>query len=266
MDQPQTLDRIRAVVVFLTCLFMIGSNVVNGTKVSEVAESPTSGVIDPATWAFGIWGLIFLLALIHAGYQLLPRNLVRPVFRATGWPLATTFLLTGLWPIAVVAGQLNVAQLLLAAMWALLALVFLRVARVGDLASRDRWLVALPVAPFFGWLTAANPVSVFSRLTDTGIVTPHGAGNLVGVGLLLITGCIAAWFVREGQRGPAQLWGAYALTIGWAIVGIVANQPGLTSLGAVGSLVAAIPVVVASWVGVSQPGGPSRPVVGSTLA
>lgn len=259
-------DRIRAGAVALTAVFMVGSNAVNGARVSDVAEPTQPGVIDPATWAFAIWALIFALALVHAGYQVLPRNLDRPLLRATGWWLAAAFFLTGLWPIAVVAGQFNLAQVLLTAMWALLAVVFLRVARTPDLTAQDRWFVALPVAPFFGWLTAANAVSGFSRLTDLGIVSPQGTGNLIGVGLLFVSALVAAWFVREGQRGPVQLWGAYALTIAWAIAGIVANQPGLASLGAIGAIVAAIPVAVAVLRGVGGPGGPFRPAAGPSPA
>lgn len=50
------------------------------------------------------------------------------------------------------------------------------------------------------------------------------AGNLIGVGLLFATGMIAAWFVREGRRGQVQLWAAYALTMVWDMVGIVATS------------------------------------------
>jgi hypothetical protein len=266
MDHVATPDRIRAGAVALSAIFMVGSNAVNAMDVAAMAGPPRPGVIDPATWAFAIWGLIFLLALVSAGYQLLPRNLDRPLPRAIGWPLAAAFLLTGSWPIAVVADQLNVAQILLTTMWALLAVVFLHIAGTPAVTTPDRWFIALPVAPFFGWLTAANPVSLFSRLTDLGIVAPNGAGNLVGIGLLFGAALVAAWFVREGQRGPLLLWGPYALTIAWAIVAIIANQPALTSLGAVGALVVAVPVVVAVLGGLSGPGGPFHPAAGPSPA
>jgi hypothetical protein len=261
-----TRDRIRAAAVAVAAVFMVSSNSVNGPRVATAAAPAQPGVTDPATWAFAIWGLIFLLALVAATDHLLPRTRDRPLLRATGWLLAATFLLTGVWPIAVVAGQLTLAQLLLSAMWVLLAIGYVRIARTSALTIPDRWLVAFPVAVFFGWVTAANAVSLFSRLTDVGLVAPRGLGDLVGVGLLVGAGLVAAWFVRIGQRGPGQLWASYALTIVWAIVGILANQPGLASLGALGALIAAVPVVITAVAGRVGPGGPVRSTAGPTPA
>lgn len=242
MEGIKVSDRVRAGCVALAAGGMVAINAVTASRISAVEEPDQPGVIDPASWAFAIWGVIFLLALVYAGYQLRARNLDRDLMRSTGWWMAATFAVTATWPVMVVNGRDVTAHVLLIMMWGLLSVVFLRMARQPGLTRADRWFMGLLVAINFGWITAANAVSLFSRLTAAGVVTPQGAGNLVGIGLLICTALIATWMIRQGQRGPVLLWGAYALTIAWAIVAIVANQPALASPGVFGAAIAAIPV------------------------
>ena len=53
-------------------------------------------LIIPAGWTFAIWGPIFLLCFVFAGYQLLPSKRYDPLLRGVGWPLGLAFVGNGL--------------------------------------------------------------------------------------------------------------------------------------------------------------------------
>jgi hypothetical protein len=236
-------DLLRAFVVLLSAGFMVWINVVLAARQVPVSTAERGGPIDPATYAFAIWGVIFTLVLGFGVYALLPTNPGRALVRRTGYPAAAAFLVTGLWPIAVANRQLDLAQVLIVLMWALLAVVYLRAASTPGMTSAERWLAGLTFGMFFGWVTAANAVSLQSRVhawTDS-----PGAAAIAGIAGLLLAGGVAAWFVLRGNEGPRQLWLTYAGTMLWAAVAIVVRQAGSDWTGVVVAVIATIPVVAA---------------------
>ena len=117
--------------------------------------------------------MIFALSLIYAAYQALPANRENPLLRRIGgWYTAGAFACTGLWSVFVPAWQLVLAQAMLVIVFACLAVTCLRLARSerGALSVADRWLVALPLGPFFGWIIAANAISLTSEAVRLGLV------------------------------------------------------------------------------------------------
>jgi hypothetical protein len=139
------------------------------TSCSRPPSPPIQGVVDegpralvePALYAFTIWVLIFVLSLVYAAYQALPSNRENPLLRRTGWFSAAAFFCTGLWSIFLPLRQFGLAQLMLLGIFAFLLLAYLRLSRHERPPSvGERWLVALPLGPFLGWVTAANAVSL----------------------------------------------------------------------------------------------------------
>lgn len=131
---------------------------------------------------------------------------------------------------------------------ACLAIAYLRLARSerGVLGAADRWLVALPLGPFLGWITAANAVSLTSEAVRLGLVKGGGAGEaLLGSTLLLLGGVLAAALVLAGKAGPAQGYVAYGATVLWALVAVVVNQYDDSLLTTGTALVTAVPIVLA---------------------
>ena len=121
------------------------------------------------------------------------------------------------------------AQVLIAGILAFLAVAYLRLARVGTgrgaVGVAGRWLVAPTIGIYFGWITAANAVSLTSLVARSGLVSGGGFGGaLFGAVILLVGGALAALVVRVGKAGVPQGYLAYGLTVLWALSGIVANQ------------------------------------------
>ena len=224
-----------------------------------VADAAGSTPIDPAGYAFFVWAPILLLSLAYAVYQALPSRRGDRLLRRVGWPLAAAFVCNGLWEVVSVVGRPGVAQVLIAALLGFLAVAYLRLTRAapGTMGRLDRWLVALPVGIYFGWITAANAVSLASLLVRSGAVDGAGPGGAtVGAVLLVLGSAAATVVVRVGRgSGPPQAWVGYGATVLWALFGVAANQYRASPPAAAVALGCA--VLVASAFTGGRRGGPS---------
>jgi hypothetical protein len=169
----------RQVANVVGALFQVGMTFAASAGIQEVVDSGPPSLVEPALYAFTIWALIFALSLVYAAYQALPSKRHNPLLRRIGWFTAVAFFCTGLWSIFVPQWQLVLAQAMLIVDFACLAVAYLRLARSepGVLSAVDRWLVAFPLGPFLGWITAANAVSLTSEAVRLGLVNGGGAGE-----------------------------------------------------------------------------------------
>ena len=186
-------------------------------------------LIDPAGYAFFVWAPILLLSLALRGLPGAALQARDALLRRVGWPLAGAFFLNGVWEVASPLGRLGAAQVLIAGILVCLAVAYLRLARSGAgrgaVGGAGRWLVAPTIGIYFGWITAANAVSLTSLAARAGLVSGGGFGGaLFGAVLLLVGGVVAALVVRVGKAGVAQGYLAYGATFLWALAGIVAQQ------------------------------------------
>ncbi|CAA9558519.1 MAG: hypothetical protein AVDCRST_MAG59-2460 [uncultured Thermomicrobiales bacterium] len=246
---PATSDRIRQVVVAVLAIAQAVVTTVTGARIREQVDGGQRSPVEPAAWAFAIWGLIFALCIGYGVWQARPSAATASLLRRVGWPTAGAFLTIVGWSLAVPLGLFWLAQLVLLATWAFLAVAAFRLADEAvrrPLSAAEQWCVALPLAPFFGWVTAANGVSLHGQAIDLGVVGPEGlASRLLGATLLLAAGAVAAYIVVRTRVGPPLFCGIYSATIGWAIVGIVVAQWGVEPLIVAAAVVAAVPTMVA---------------------
>ena len=68
-----------------------------GAAIQGVVDEGPRSLVEPALYAFTIWGLIFALSLAYAAYQALPSNRHNPLLRRVGPFTAAAFFCTGLW-------------------------------------------------------------------------------------------------------------------------------------------------------------------------
>src|SRR5918995_1014225 len=216
-------DLARQVATVVGALFQVLAPVI--VPIGAIAKETPSLVI-PADYAFAIWGPIFLLCLAYATYQALPANGQNPLLRRVGWSLAGAFFLNGLWEVLVPLRQPVVLQAILAGIFAYLAVAYLRLVRSehGILSRADRWLVALPLGLLFGWITAANAVSLNDTLVEVGLLGSGVGGALVGALLLIAGAVLASAVILLSGAGPLQGLLAYAGAVLWALAGVVVNQ------------------------------------------
>ncbi len=220
-------------------------------------------LIIPAGWTFAIWGPIFFLCFVFAGYQLLPSRRHDSVLRSVGWPLGLSFVGNGVWTLLQPVRQpiLSQAVILLILIFALTALVRLaRFGRNGEVSTAQRWIVGFPTGLLAGWLTAASVVGFNDTLVREDVVGSDVVDALVGAGLLVVGAVVAALMLGVSAGGPVQASIAYAVAVLWGLFGIAANQYDssvITTLACVVCFVALV-VVLIRTLGGSRSGGPSR--------
>ena len=161
--------------------------------------------IQPAGYAFSIWGLIYLWLLAHAVFGLLKRR-NDPAFLRPALPLLVSGLLGSVW-LAIASSAPITATFVILVMGGLAMLAYLRADQ-----AQDRWLLAAPLAIYAGWLTAACGVSVGVILAGYGVLSNTGAA------LLMLTVVIAVALFVQARRPGMPVYGA---TVVWAAVGVV---------------------------------------------
>jgi len=165
--------------------------------------------VQPAGYAFSIWGVIYLWLVLSAGFGLL-RRAEAPQWDAARWPLFIN--------LAIGAGWIPVAQQ--SPVWAtvliLVMLVTAILALIRTPVMDDRWLLRAPVALYAGWLTAASSVSVALLGAGYGIGFGEVGWAFAGLALAL---AVALVVLRGAGWSPL-----YSVGVAWALVGVVVQN------------------------------------------
>ncbi len=184
----------------------------------------TRPAIQPAGYAFAIWGPIYLWLIAHAGFGLWARH-DDPAWERTRLPLTGAVLLGSVW-LAIAQNYPIIATIAILTMAALALTAFLRAQ-----TQPDRWLLSAPLAIFSGWLTAAAAVSTGLVIAGYGLMS----NTTTALVLLIVVFGLALWVQSRKPAMPV-----YGATVVWALLGIVvANWPDLKPV-AIPALVGAV--------------------------
>lgn len=231
----------RQIAVVLAALFNVGLNALAGAGVlfdaqtGAISDAHPTG-LTPAGWAFSIWSVIFVGALVFAAWQAMPDRRGKRYDRL-GAPFVAANVLNGVWQIPWTLERFGLSALVIVGILASLVWLYVRLDAMG-LRGAERWALGIPVSLFLAWLTVATPLNATIWLQSLGWTSlsplwPAGlALAVVGIGLsfLLRTGDVAAALVF--------LW-AYA-----AIFVAHTDNTALVAVLAVGSLAIAAAAVV----------------------
>jgi hypothetical protein len=211
-DDPRDTARLKAVLVMVaTIAFVVTPFIADPFTGFDPALLPNpvdDPPIQPAGWAFAIWGVIYLWLLVSAGYGLFKRD-IDPDWDRLRWPLFASIAIGASWISVALIAPVFATVLI----WVMLAgaLLALRLA-----PTRDWPWLALPLGLYAGWLTAASSVALAT------VAAGYGLGSTttlswVGVALALLI----AVTMTQRLRVPT-----YPLAVAWALAGIVAaNYP-----------------------------------------
>lgn len=195
----------------------------NGFEPDQFPVPQDNPPVQPAGYAFSIWGLIYLWLLAGAVFGLLRRS-DDPDWAAMRPPLALSLALGAAWlPLANLS---PIAATVL--IWAMLISAFVSLFRVGD---TDRWWQQTPVAIYAGWLTAASCVSIGLLLGGYGILSGTLAA-LVALSIGLVISMVAQYRLH---RAPE-----YGITVIWALIGVIVSNTGPLNAAVTGLCVVGI--------------------------
>lgn len=189
--------------------------------------------VQPAGYAFAIWGVIYLWLLLSAGFGALKRA------QATDWdamrtPLTVSLVIGAAWlPVAMVSPLWAVILI-----FAMLVSALMALERAPKL---DPWLARGPVALYAGWLTAAS----FAGL------------GLLGAGYGVVFGGVGWAYAGLAGAFAVTLYGStvvrpdaplYPLGAAWALIAITVQNwgsqwgvAGVAALGAAALIALAYP-------------------------
>lgn len=187
--------------------------------------------VQPAGYAFAIWGLIYSWLVVSAVFGVWKRR------SDTAWDHVRAPLMVSL---AVGTPWLAIANA--SAVWATITIFIMAAAAIVALIRApkvDGWWLQAPVGIYAGWLTAASFVSLGSTAAGYGIAL--GSLGWAYLAIILALGVTLAVIARK-PTAPE-----YGITVIWALIGIiVANLS-----GAVGVMILAaagiIVVAGATW-------------------
>lgn len=176
----------------------------NGFRPDQFPVPQVDPPVQPAGYAFALWGLIYLWLVAGSAYGLLMRD-TAPGWDRARWPLIASLVMGAAWiPVA----QLSVpwATVLI---WLMLAGALAALLRADH---QDRWWLEGPVGLYAGWLTAAASVALGLLLAGYGVTGPVTAAILA---LTLALGLgLWALVLRPGAL-------SYAAGLAWALIGVV---------------------------------------------
>jgi len=198
----------------------------SGFRADQLPVPQIDPPVQPAGYAFSIWGLIYVWLAVSAVFGLWKRA------EDADWDAMRLPLFISL---AVGAPWLWVANWsAIAATVLIFAMAVPAIIATIRSPARDRWLAHAPVAIYAGWLTAAAFVSLGSTAAGYEVLT----GGF-GWALLAIAGATgAALLVLSRLRRVEE----YAATLAWALVAIVVTN-GLAAPLVSGAAIVAILLV-----------------------
>lgn len=180
--------------------------------------------IQPAGYAFAIWGVIYLWLIVGAGFGVLQRASA-PEWQAMRAPLLLSLAIGATWiPVALVAPVSSTVLIIAMLVTALIALF--------RAPKSDAAFAAAPIALYAGWLSAASIVAsatIFAAYTGLNPMT-------VSVVSVVLIGVVARAVIDTTDH-PLP----YAASVIWALIGIVVANFGtdapLVLGGAVGIII-----------------------------
>ena len=177
--------------------------------------------VQPAGYAFSIWGPIYAWLVVSGAYGLWRRR-DDAEWDATRLPLILS-LAVGVFWLAVAQASPIWATVLI---WVMLAGAIAALLRT---PNRDLWLLRAPVGLYAGWLTAASAVSL-GLLAAGWAVPPFGP---IGWAFAALGVAVVA-AVPTLLRRPSLAYGA---AVAWGLAAVTARN-GANALGIVAALAA----------------------------
>ncbi|SLN57767.1 hypothetical protein AQS8620_02575 [Aquimixticola soesokkakensis] len=202
--------------------------------------------VQPAGYAFAIWGVIYLWLLVHAVFGLSKRAQSSD-WDAPRWSLILSLAIGAIWlPTAQISAVWATVEIFAMLFFALIALFSAhRETGFPKPQVTDPWLLTAPIALYAGWLTAAS----FAALAILGA----GFGAVLGQiawALLALAGALTVGSLVQLLRPSATL---YAVGIGWALIGIAVHNWGTVWIVAIPSLIATVIIAGVAFLGLLKP-------------
>jgi len=222
--RPSGAQMTRRIIVLVAAVFAVLVNA--GQSALGLGQSPAEFAADSdatlraASYAFSIWGVIFLWMLVYGVRQALPQTGESDILSAFGWPSVIAFIGIGVWTIAAGAdAEAATVVLIFASLIVLLIPLLTHAPAIRRLPrmDRDRWTVVWPLALLAGWLTVAAPLNLVTVATGNGdlpaALSPT-SWAVLAIGVVTVAALLVTFATRTLAYPLPVAWGLLALFVG----------------------------------------------------
>lgn len=205
------MQRLKAVLTLLAAVaFLLSPLLSSGFNGFSPGQFPIPQIdppVQPAGYAFSIWGLIYLALIAGAVFGVIKRA-NHPDWDAARWPLIASLVVGAAW-IPVANRSVLVATILI---WIMLVTAVVALIAAG---KGDRPWLRSPIALYAGWLTAASSVALGLVLAGYGWV-----GGTTAAVLCISLALVIAVTVQVVRSDTPE----YSVAIIWALIGVVVSN------------------------------------------
>ncbi len=219
-SNPAIMRQILTLIAILAAFGMnIWANInpPNGSTIGAISQNIFGSVlITPASYAFAIWGLIYLGLISLAIYQVLPAQKDNLLLEKIGYKLAISSVFQIIWVICFLYRQYAASFL------AMLCILFPLIAAYVNLPFRtrvsrwERWLIRTPISIYLAWISIATIVNGATVL-EFWQWKGWGIQPEVWTIIMLLLGSIITHFVimprLDVAYGAVFVWAATAIAI-----------------------------------------------------
>ncbi|WP_300056090.1 tryptophan-rich sensory protein [uncultured Roseobacter sp.] len=161
--------------------------------------------VQPAGYAFSIWGVIYLWLIVGMGFGLL-RRADDPEWQAMRAPLCISLAVGTIWLPVAVRSPIWAAVLI----WVMLTSALVALYRA---PRTDRGWAAYPVGLYAGWLSAASCVSLGLVSAGYGYLEASNAALIFVFVALVLASAVQSTLARAPSYAGAVIWALVAVVV-----------------------------------------------------
>lgn len=216
---PYILLNLLSLAFVLVMNYLANALPIAGRRTGEMSDL-FPNLFTPAGFTFSIWGVIYLLLLGFAIYQIRFLGKSIPDFlRKTGYLFGLSCLANAGWLLAFHHLQIGLSMLIMLVLLGSLVGIYWRL-DIGKKAvsPAEWWLVHLPFSVYLGWISVATIANAAILLTYLGWGGEPDGAQFWTVVLLAAAVSVGLWAVISYRDF------AFALVIVWALFGIFSKR------------------------------------------
>lgn len=238
-------DLLRSVLVLIAAIATVAFNGISqaipvGGRTSADVSNQYTTFFTPANYAFAIWGIIYLLIMAFAIYQVLPSQRQNPNTRKVSWLFILSCILNCVWITLFQYDQILISVIVIIGFLLSLIAIYVRL-DVGHtkVSTADRWLVHLPFSVYLGWLCVATIANISVFGVAQGWTDPLGIAGPTWAAIMLVVASMVGLIIAITRRDVG-----FILVFGWAFMAIV-NKQSATPIVSTTALIMTVVLVVA---------------------
>lgn len=199
--------------------YLASANLIGKMSVGGISDKYLTA-ITPASYAFSIWGVIYVLLalfLCYLWYGLIT-NRNRDLINACGLYFTLSNIANILWIIAWVNDQIAISLIIIVLLFISLYKLVLKVTMSGyRLSFRFILFVRLPTGIYLGWITLATILNISVFLRSVNYANTNTWSSWVSGAVLLIIGIIFYYYLicqkKMYETSIAGIWGFIAIIL-----------------------------------------------------